>query len=126
MGVDSRLKDLVHQFVITLQNQLPDFSMERYVRLFESRYPEELRDRPTRNKVTLYLMVSELEYELNRTAFYHVYPSLKNVSYGKSLLSIRQSLNADLMCLQNKPGFYNLSRELVGYFDLHSHDLGFW
>lgn len=126
MGVDSRLKDLVHQFVITLQNQLPDFSMERYVRLFESRYPEELRDRPTRNKVTLYLMVSELEYELNRTAFYHVYPSLKNVSYGKSLLSIRQSLNADLMCLQNKPGFYNLSRELVCYFDLHSHDLGFW
>ena len=126
MGVDSRLKDLVHQFVITLQNQLPDFSMERYVRLFESRYPEELRDRPTRNKVTLYLMVSELEYELNRTAFYHVYPSLKNVSYGKSLLSIRQSLNADLMCLQNKPGFYNLSQELVCYFDLHSHDLGFW
>ena len=126
MGVDSRLKDLVHQFVITLQNQLPDFSMERYVRLFESRYPEELRDRPTRNKVTLYLMVSELEYELNRTAFYHVYPSLKNVSYGKSLLSIRQSLNADLMCLQNKPGFYNVSRELVCYFNLHPHDLGFW
>ena len=120
------MKDLVHQFVITLQNQLPDFSMERYVRLFESRYPEELRDRATRNKVTLYLMVSELEYELNRTAFYHVYSSLKNVSSGSSLNTIRQSLNADLMCLQNKPGFYNLSRELVGYFDLHSHDLGFW
>lgn len=107
--------DLIHQFGITLQNQLPDFSMERYLQLFKKRYPEEMRDRVLQNKVSLYLLISELDCELNRTAFYHVYPSLKNMSSGYSLRTIRLSLNADLMALQYKPGFYNLSQELVHF-----------
>lgn len=112
-GVDCRLKDMITGFQDLLQKHLDELSMRPCLMKFLNAYPQKLSTADNRNKVSAYLLVSELEYELRQTYFYHVFPSLLHLAVGVSLGTISDMLYNELAFLQVCPGFASFIRQLV-------------
>lgn len=111
--IDKRLVQMINDFQVLLMNHIPDYSMEKYLQIFKKAFPNELSTKENRDMVSVYLLLSELEYELSHTSFYRVYPSLYNISTGITLRTISSTLYANLSFLQSLPGFANVVSQLV-------------
>lgn len=75
--------------------------------------PIQTADIATQNIIQCYLMIAELETELNRTWFFKVFPSLQYPANGANLSSIRDILRGKLVHLENCAGYSKINAELV-------------
>lgn len=89
------------------------FSVKDLLSIYHRFLPVNMTDETLRKTVHCYLMVSELETELNQTWFYAVFPSLRYTANGVTLSSIRGILRAKLHSLEDQPQYAFINRELV-------------
>ena len=87
--------------------------MRYLLSVYRRHLPIQTADTAIQNIIQCYLMIAELETELNRTWFYKVFPTLQYPGNGTNLRSIRDILRGKLMHLENCVGYSNINAELV-------------
>ena len=72
--------------------------MRYLLSVYRRHLPIQTADTAIQNIIQCYLMIAELETELNRTWFYKVFPTLQYPGNGTNLRSIRDILNEVTDC----------------------------
>lgn len=89
------------------------YSVKDLLSIYHRYLSVNMTDEALRKNVHCYLMVSELETELNQTWFYAVFPSLRYTANGVTLSSIQGILRAKLHCLEDLSQYVFVNQELV-------------
>lgn len=87
--------------------------MRHLLSIYRRYLPIQTADKAMQNTIQCYVMIAELETELNRTWFYKVFPSLQYPGNGTNLRAIRDILRGKLKDLENCAGYSKINEELV-------------
>ena len=111
--IDSSLASQVREFQQLMEKEKDLYSVKDLLSIYHRYLPVNMTDETLRKNVHCYLMVSELETELNQTWFYAVFPGLRYTANGVTLSSICGILRAKLHSLEDLSQYPFISRELV-------------
>lgn len=111
--IDSSLASQVREFQQLMEKEKDLYSVKDLLSIYHRYLPVNMMDETLRKNVHCYLMVSELETELNQTWFYAVFPGLRYTANGVTLSSICGILRAKLHSLEDLSQYPFINRELV-------------
>ena len=120
--IDSSLASQVRAFQQLMEKEKDLYSVKDLLSIYHRYLPVNMMDETLRKNVHCYLMVSELETELNQTWFYAMFPGLRYTANGVTLSSICGILRAKLHSLEDLAVPIHQSRTCVRKLLLHQPD----